>query len=151
MAMRFRYKLISVGHAVVSLGGRWVRSRPIIAVSLTGPGGTYAADGLLDSAADDTVFPEKALAPLGLDLTNAPRGVASGVGMVPLSVRYAQVMIHVTDGKERREWTAWVGFAPPPFKRPLLGFAGFLQFFQADFHGDLEFVELQVNQLYSGN
>lgn len=151
MALHFRYKLISVGHAVVSLGGRWVRPRPVIAVALIGPGGTFAADGILDSAADDTVFPEKALTQLGLDLTNAPRGVASGVGMIPLNVRYAQVTIRVTDGKEQREWPAWVGFAPPPFKRPLLGFAGVLQFFQADFHGDLEFVELQVNQLYPGS
>ena len=34
--------------------------------------------------------------------------------------------------------------------RPLIGFAGFLQFFTATFHGDREQVELTVNALYPG-
>lgn len=35
----------------------------------------------------------------------------------------------------------WVGFSPA-ISRPLFGFAGFLQFFTATFHGDREQVEL---------
>jgi hypothetical protein len=70
-------------------------------------------------------------------LTNAP-------------VRYAQVSLRVTDGRERREWAAWAGFTPAKLLSPLLGFAGFLQFFTATFHGDREQVELTVNSLYPG-
>ena len=33
---------------------------------------------------------------------------------------------------------------------PLLGFAGFLQFFTATFRGDREEIELTVNSLYPG-
>jgi len=72
------------------------------------------------------------------------------VGGVPLPVRYVQATLRLTDGTEFREWTAWVGFAPVPMLWPLLGFAGFLQFFSASFLGDREEVELNVNSLYPG-
>lgn len=150
MALRYRYKLVSMGHPVVSLGGRWVRPRPIVGVTLIGPKDSRYREGPLDSAADDTVFPERLAGQIGVDLTNAPTGIAQVVGGMKVSLRYAQVSLRITDGHELREWPAWVGFSPA-VGRPLLGFAGFLQFFQADFHGDLEFVELQVNQLYPGS
>jgi predicted aspartyl protease len=137
-------------HPITPLGGRWVRPRPIIAVTLIGPGGSQPSDGLLDTGADDTIFSELVAARLGIDLTNAPVGSASGVGGAAVPVRYAPVTLRISDGIERREWTAWVGFTPLPLNRALLGFAGFLQFFTATFHGDREEVELAVNGLYRG-
>jgi len=95
------------------------------------------------------VFPERLAALVGLDLTNAPTGQCTTAGLVHLTVRYAQVTLRLTDGVERREWPAWVGFSPK-IQRPLFGFAGFLQFFTATFHGDREQVELTVNSLYPG-
>ena len=44
----------------------------------------------------------------------------------------------------------WVGFTSAPLRQPLLGYAGFLQFFTATFHGDREEVELAVNAAYPG-
>ena len=44
----------------------------------------------------------------------------------------------------------WVGFTSAPLRRALLGFAGFLPFYSAHFHGDREEVELTVNTLYPG-
>jgi hypothetical protein len=38
-------------------------------------------------------------------------------------VRYAQVFLRMTDGKEQREWPAWVGFTPAKIQSPLLGLA----------------------------
>ncbi|HEY7315101.1 MAG TPA: hypothetical protein VH643_37490 [Gemmataceae bacterium] len=67
-----------------------------------------------------------------------------------LPLRYAQVRLRITDGKEQREWPAWVSFTPAKLQLPLLGFAGFLQFFTATFQGDYEQVELAVNNLYPG-
>ena len=58
--------------------------------------------------------------------------------------------LRLTDGREFREWPARVGFAPVPMTFALLGFAGFLQFFGANFLGDGEEVELTVNSLYPG-
>lgn len=150
MTMRFPYRLLPVRQAVVSLGGRWVRPRPLVFVSLVGPSGVYVERALLDTAADDTVFPDAAAVTAGLDLTNAPTGEASGVGAAPVVVRYAAVELRLTDGREMRRWPAWVGFTAARLNQPLLGFAGCLQFFGALFRGDREEAELEVNALYPG-
>jgi hypothetical protein len=57
--------------------------------------------------------------------------------------------LRITDGREFREWPTWVGFASR-LKRPLLGFAGFQQFFSILLQGDREAAELTVNSLYAG-
>jgi hypothetical protein len=121
-----------------------------VIVSLVGPAGTYVESAWLDTGADDTVFPEEVAQKVGLDLSTAPVGEAAGVGKEPFPVRYAEVRLRIANGGERREWRAWVGFTTARLNRPLLGFAGFLQFFTATFHGDWEEVELTVNSLYPG-
>jgi hypothetical protein len=150
MPLRYPYKPVRTGQPVLSLGGRWVRPQALVPVTLVGPAGMVAGYGRLDTAADDTVFPERLAAQVGIDLTNAPPGVASGIGPGTISVRYAQVTLRIAQGTERHEWTAWVGFTAARLRYPLLGFAGFLQFFTATFHGDLEHVELTVNRLNPG-
>jgi hypothetical protein len=104
----------------------------------------------LDTGADDTIFPETLAVLIGVDLSNAPSGQGAGSTMAAVPIRYAQVYLRITDGREFREWPAWVGFTPARIYRPLLGFAGFLQFYSAHFHGDREQVELTVNSLYPG-
>jgi hypothetical protein len=107
-------------------------------------------DATLDTGADDTVFPESMAPILGIDLTAAPSLPAQGVGMARMPLRYAQVTLRLTDGRERCEWPAWVGFAPIKMPRGLLGFAGCLQFFTATFFGDVEEIDLAPNRLYPG-
>ena len=148
--MRFPYKMTRVGRPVLTLGGRWVRPQPLIHVALVGPIATRPVLGILDTAADDTVFPDYVAARIGLDLTGAPTGSSSGIGNFPVLLRYAQVRLRVAQGGEFREWPAWVGFTSHPARYPMLGFGGFLQFFSAHFHGDREEVELAVNRLYPG-
>ncbi len=116
---------------------------------MIGPSTTAAADGRLDTGADDTIFSERLVARIGLDLTNAPVGQATTATLANVLVRYAQVSLRLTDGIEQREWRAWVGFSSA-IRRPLLGFAGLLQFFTVTFHGDREQVELTINSLYPG-
>jgi hypothetical protein len=147
----FPYTPFPISHPLWPLHGRVERPRPVLLVSVLGPAGTAVEYGLLDTGSDDTVFPDFFAADIGLDLTNAPTGVAGGVGPAgPAALRYAEVLLRITDGREYREWTARVGFASVPLRRPLLGFAGFLQFFTAVFHGHLEQVELTVNPSYPG-
>jgi hypothetical protein len=119
-------------------------------VSLIGPAGTHVEEALLDTGSDDVVFPEDAAAKIGLDLSNAPTLSAGGIATHATTCRFAHARLRVTDGVEFREWTAMVGFAPTPMRQPILGYAGFLQFFTATFHGDLEQVELAVNPTYPG-
>jgi len=150
MSLRFFFKLMPAPAPVISLGGRFVRPRPIITVSVIGPQGTWVGDALLDSGADDSIFPEAVAVRAGIDLSAAPTGTAIGTGMARIALRFAEVSLRVTDGAEQRAWSALVGFTPDKLRRPLLGFAGFLQFFTATFHGDREEIELTVNSLYPG-
>ncbi len=43
-----------------------------------------------------------------------------------------------------------VGFTAALLRFPLLGFTGVLQFFSADFRGDLEEVEMTIKSIYPG-
>jgi hypothetical protein len=150
MSLLFHYKALAVNHAVLTLRGRWARPRPLITVSVIGPTNTFATEGLLDTGADETVFPEDVAVKVGVDLTTAPGGAGVAATLAGVSLRYAEVSMRIADGNEQREWQAWVGFTPAKLYRPMLGFAGFLQFFTATFHGDREEVELTVNSLYPG-
>lgn len=149
--MRFPYVLIPTGRLVPPLGGRTVRPRPLVEVGVVGPVTTRARPALVDSGADDTVFHESLAAIIGVNLSNAPAlnmNVATAGGVVP--VRYAPVMLRLTDGQEMREWPAVVAFTPARLVYPMLGFAGCLQFFDATFRGAAEVVELTANALYPG-
>jgi hypothetical protein len=150
MALRFRYKLTRIAQPVTPLGGRWVRPRPLISVTVIGPADSRLRLGLVDTGADDTVFPESLAVAVGVDLTGAPQGRAAAANRGTIAVRYAQLRLRITDGVERREWPAWVAFTAVPINHPLLGFAGFLQVFSAHFHDDREEFELAVNSLYPG-
>lgn len=150
MSLLFPYRLVPIPQPAVALGGRPVRPRPLVRVTLSGPSGAVIRLAALDTAADDTIFEEQEAVRLGLDLSAAPTNLMAGVGLIPYTVRYAQVTLRLTDGVEQREWPAWVGFTSARRNQPLLGFAGCLQFFSANFHGDREVVELTTNTLYPG-
>jgi hypothetical protein len=149
MSLLFPYKIAFLNRAAVSLGGRSSRPRPLLISSVIGPHGTDAVEGRLDTGSDETLFSARLAARIGVDLRNAPLGQITAADGSVVSIRYAQVTLQITDGKERREWPAWVGFSAA-IRRPLFGFAGFLQFFTATFHGDRELVELTINRLYPG-
>jgi hypothetical protein len=91
----------------------------------------------LDTGADDTVFSERIASAIGVNLDLAPSGYASGIGSGLVALRYAQVMLRIATSKERREWQALVGFTAAPMQYAVLGFGGFLQYFDAAFRGGL--------------
>jgi hypothetical protein len=148
--MKFHYRLFRFNRPLLSLGGRFVRPRPVVTVTVVGPAGSWPESALLDTAADDTVFHESLARRAGIDLTGAPTGVATAAGLAGATLAYVQVHMRLTDGKEYREWPAWVGFTSAFLAFPLLGFAGCLPFFSANYFGDREEVELTVNSLYPG-
>ncbi len=150
MSLIYSYAQVRMRRPIHPLGGRMTRPRALIEVGMIGPLATRPYQGLLDTGADDAVFHESAAELIGIDLTNAPTGEATGVGMVPTPIRYAQVNLRISDGRECCEWPAWVGFTAVLLRRPLLGFAGFLQFFDATFRGAREEVELVTNPFYPG-
>jgi hypothetical protein len=151
MSLVFPYKLVPTQKPVFSLDGRMARPRPVVTITLIGPSGVYVRSGLVDPGSDDTVFGEDAAKIIGVDLSHAPSGIAAGVGTGIAPLRYAKAVLRLTDGSEFREWPAWVGFTPLVLRQPLLGFAGFLQFFTAIFDGAAEELTLSVNSLYLGS
>lgn len=134
--MIFRY-LVDIAHVPqVSLRGGVERPKPIAAVRLFGPGGTHVMDGHFDTAADDTVFPLWVSAMIGIDLSQAPDQDITLVGRTgTVRARFAHLELRLTDGRESCQWPALVGFVPVPLRRALLGYAGCLQFFDAQFRG----------------
>jgi hypothetical protein len=150
MSVRFPYKRYRAKQPVPTLRGRPERPRPVIAVTVIGVAGSRLLPGLLDTGADDTVFPENLAPKLGIDLTNAPTLEAAGVGLVASPVRLAEVTLRIADNHEQHEWRAWVAFTATPMRQPLLGSAGFLQYFTTTFYGDREEVELTLNGTYPG-
>jgi len=148
--MLFRYHQVRMHHTLASLGGRTVRPRPLVDVAVLGPSSTSTRTALLDTGADITLFTERLATLIGIDLTSAPSGRITNPAQGAILVRYAPVLLRLTDGQEFREWPATVGFTPAPLGHPILGFAGCLQYFTATFHGDREAVELTVNRLYPG-
>jgi hypothetical protein len=149
MTMTFSYVRVRRRSPSVPLGGALLQPRPLIPVTLVGPRGTWVDQGLLDTGADECVFSDAITSRLGIDLGAAPQRTSEGVGG-SVTVRFAEVTFRIADQNEQREWAAWVAFTSAPLRRPLLGFAGFLQYFTAAFHGDREVVELTVNPLYPG-
>lgn len=150
MALFFRYKLLRAGLMLPSLGGRSVRPRPLVWVGLLGPTGAVSRTFLLDTGSDDTVIPDRVALLIGIDLLQLPVYSMQRPGGVSIPVRFANIILRLTDGKESREWPATVSFTSSPLPYPLLGFAGCLQYFTATFRGDVEEVELAVNALYPG-
>jgi hypothetical protein len=135
-----------------ALGGGVLRYRPILAVRITGPGGGALLDGVLDTGADDIVFPDTVAPRLGLDLSRAERRDVGLVGRKSVPCDYAPVELRITDGiSETYRWTAVVGFvASTLLTRPLLGYAGFLQYFDAEFRGADREVILTPNRSFPG-
>jgi hypothetical protein len=151
MPLLYRYRSLALRSPAITLAGRMTRPKPLIDVSLVGPQKTRIVVGLLDTGADDTIFSDALAAQLGIDLTNAPEGESSGVGGTPaVRLRFATVTLRLATVSERRGWPALVGFTAAPLRFPLLGYAGVLHYFSANFHGDREEVELTVNSLYPG-
>jgi hypothetical protein len=149
--VRLPYMPIPAKKPVPSLGGALVRYRPVVAVRLTGPAGSKIRDGLLDSGADDTVFPEALAGELGIDLAHAEERLMSLAGRPkPVRILYAAVGLRIADGVEAYEWTAVVGFVRGKLHYNLLGQAGCLQFFNADFRGEAREVILSANGSFSG-
>lgn len=134
--MRFPYLPLPTRRPVFSLGGVRVRYRPIVPVQIIGPLGSRSFDCCLDCGTDDTIFPLPLIKILGIHLTSPPdEGESLPVGGHPVTYPYGLVELRISDGAEAYEWRATVGFIDTPLAWPLLGLAGFFQFFDVELLG----------------
>jgi hypothetical protein len=107
-------------------------------------------DGCIDSASDDTIFPQRLARRLGINLASAPPGESQPVGQAALPIKYARVTLLLADGFETCEWEAIIGFADVPLRWALLGLAGFLQYFDAELRGARRELVLIPNSSFPG-
>jgi len=99
-----------------------------------------------DTGADDTLFPWQVGLSLGIDLINAPKGQAHGLGSAPFEIRYAELRVQITDDYQCvAEWWATIAFTQQKMDYALLGFAGCLEFFTSTFDGERELATLEPN------
>ncbi|MBI1915957.1 MAG: hypothetical protein HYS12_14665 [Planctomycetes bacterium] len=150
MPLHFPYLRRPSRRPVFPLGGALYRFFPIFPVIISTAHGSIVRDALLDTGANDTVCPDILAPLLGLDLTNAPEGEASGAGGSVLPVRYATVRLRITDTKETCEWDALVGFAPLGMSRALLGQTGFLHYFDVYLLNPFREIILTPNSSFGG-
>jgi len=149
--VKFPYMAIPTRQPVPSLGGRLVRHSPVVPVLLGGTATPQLRDGLLDTGADDTVFSDAVAAALGIDLSHAEqRSIALAGRPQPIVCRYAPVQLRISDGVETFEWPATVGFVAGRLHYALLGQAGFLQYFSAEFDGGNHIVTLTPKPSFPG-
>jgi hypothetical protein len=150
--MRIPYMMGVANRPQPALGGSLVRPRPMTPVQFGKPGGALARTSLLDTGADDTVLPDWIATAVGLDLAGAEERPIGLAGRPPLRCRYASLEIQISDGaRETYRWTAVVGFVDAAvLTRPLLGHAGFLQYFDAEFSGADHEVVLIPNRSFAG-
>ena len=97
-------------------------------------------------------LPETLAALLGLDLRHVEeRQLALAGRPQPIRCRYAAVRLRISGGlRETSEWTATVGFVATRLNYNLLGHAGFLQYFDAEFRGADSEVALTPNPSFPG-
>ena len=145
------YTLCPLRAPIPGLGGAMAVPRPLLPLRVTGPHGSAVRDGCLDTGADETLLDPTMAPSLGVNLATADERPIHLVGRGLIRCRYSSVVLRITDGlAETYEWQAVVAFAPFRVLRCLLGYAGFLHFFDAHFRSADQEVILLPNAQFSG-
>jgi hypothetical protein len=128
---------------------RW---RPLVPITIIGTGGTSLSFGkaLVDPGADDTIFPLDVANLLGVSLLAATGHAMRWQGQ-RLSLRYAPVELQLVDDQGSYfRWPAVVALTTVAMRYPLLGMAGFLEYFDVKFLGARHEIEFEQNSTFRG-
>ena len=143
--LRFPYVQLTLRRPVPTLAGM-IRHVPVLIVGVAGPSGLTATRFRIDSGADDTILPSSVAAQLGVDLSAAPTAEAESANGAIVRYRCARVTLRISDGIEYCQWDAVVGFVPISRQSGLAGHAGFLNYFDVELLGGLEFTLKPTSQ-----
>jgi hypothetical protein len=127
------------------------RLRPFIPIRIAGSGpiSIPIRRALVDSGADDTVFPLAVAQTHGIALRNpTPFHVVWRGAAHPLW--FARATLRLEAGIEWLQWTSTIAFSHAPIRYPILGIAGCIEYFDVTFLGSDQQVVLQPNRLFPG-
>ena len=105
---------------------------------------------LVDSGADDTLFPLEMVELLGIAL-HPPTGHAMRWRGQRFALRYGNAELElVDDNGETLRWSAIVAFTAAALRYPLLGVCGCLEFLDVRFPGAGRMIDLEANRSHPG-
>lgn len=121
--------------------------RPEIPITLYSPLGSRGILALVDTGADNTIFPEAAARVLGIPLVEARGPAARVFGGQAISLSYADVEVEVVHSGGVWRWRPQVFFMAmgADDETVVLGHQGFLEYFTALFIGDECVLDLVPN------
>lgn len=124
--------------------------RPIITLRVVGPQADARWDALVDSGADETLFPLSLAEALGVELDQQISSEAAGISGDRLKIYYGDVELRIESDQEIIAWKTTVGFVDFGSAKDeviILGHGGCLDFFTAIFDGQHAELELIPNPL----
>lgn len=124
--------------------------RPVITIRVVDPKADARWDALVDSGADETLFPLALAEVLGVELDEELISEAAGISGDRLKIQYGDVELRVDSDTEIIEWKTTVGFVDfgsASDEVVILGHGGCLDFFTAIFDGESAELELTPNAL----
>lgn len=122
--------------------------RPVITIRIIGPKAGARWDALVDTGADETLFPWSLAETLGIELDHQMTSEAAGISGDRLKIHYGHVDLRVESSQELVSWKTTVGFvdfSSPSDEVIILGHGGCLDFFTATFDGENAELDLTPN------
>ena len=131
--------------------GSRVRWRPFVRIRIIGSNGRSRSSdrALIDSGADDTLFPLFVAQVLGVSLL-PDRGQSHTWRGTRYQLHFGRVHLELTDDISVWRWPAIVAFTEAAIRYPLLGHCGFMEYIETRFLDADRTVELEPNAWYPG-
>ena len=128
--------------------------RPVIPIRLTGPGGDLRLFALVDTGADETLFPRWAAEQIEVPVDESKPLDIVGIGGHRVSALPGHVEFELTDDQQVYQWPSVVRFASWPESQTqlaILGHAGCLNFFTTIFDGHARAIDITPNSTFPGS
>lgn len=131
----------------IDTGEEIVIMRPEVPLRIHGPNGQRDWYALIDTGADNSIFPFEVAGRLGIKTTLGRGPSPTAYGGQQLLMSYAEIVLELLDVEEELLWKTRVYFADQSsdIDTIILGHEGFLDYFTATFSGELCELELEPN------